>query len=543
DLMMKDVEFDVQADIDALYIPKLSDNFSLSEGVMKLSVNRQGIMSNGDIILNGVDFKANWTEDFTNKAEFPTSYTIEGDVEGKDWDNLYLPFIDYIDGPSHAKLTLNGEGAGLKSGSGHFDLKDTRITLEPLGWVKDAGETAGTDFTLVFDDNETINVNNIAFKSDGLMSDLDLIYDGERTSRLYIKNLKMPDNDFSGLFEWDSENELYQVSLNGHLFNAIPIMDIVLSPVKDGEKTELPDFNLAGSVEKVKMYNDIEMQDTTVLTGYVNNAVIDFGYNGKWGEDKKLSIIIASALDDPSAPQKLTLQTNDAGQALRSLDFFTSGDRGDLLVEASMERMDKGYSLSGIIKAKDFTVANSKVFSELLKEKEFSKAQEELEANGLTFTSFDSEFKQYDDVLTFISGTAKGPTLGVTIDGFVDQKFDQISLGGTIIPAYGLNSLLSNIPLIGTILAGGKGEGVFAATYNMTGTIDDPEVKINPLMALAPGILRKIFGAIGGGNNNPSARSEAEQLESNKEQQNPPVEEENQPEGESPDPLDKGPLE
>lgn len=537
DLMMKDVEFDVQADIDALYIPKLSDNFSLSEGVMKLSVNRQGITSTGDIILNGVDFKANWTEDFTNTAEFPTSYTIEGDVEGKDWDNLYLPFVDYIEGPSHATLTLNGEGAGLRSGSGHFDFKDAKITFEPLGWLKNKEENASTDFTLLFDDNETINVNNIAFKSEGLVSDLDLIYDGERTSRLYIKNLKMPDNDFSGLFEWDSENELYQVSLNGHQFNAIPIMDIVLSPVQEGEKTELPDFNLAGSVENVKMYNDVEMQDATVLTGYVNDAVIDFGYSGKWDEDKKLSIIIASSLDDLNAPQKLTLQTNDAGQALRSLDFFTSGDRGDLLVEADMERMEKGYSLSGIINAKDFTVANSKAFSELLKEKEFSKAQEELEANGLSFTSFDSEFKQYDDVLTFISGTAKGPTLGVTLDGFVDQKFDQISLGGTIIPAYGINSLLSNIPLIGTILAGGKGEGVFAATYNMTGTIEDPEVKINPLMALAPGILRKIFGAIGGGTNSPSARTEAEQVESNKEQQNLPPEEEKQAEEVSSEPM------
>jgi len=35
-------------------------------------------------------------------------------------------------------------------------------------------------------------------------------------------------------------------------------------------------------------------------------------------------------------------------------------------------------------------------------------------------------------------------------------------------------------------------------------------VSINPLMALAPGIFRKIFGAIAGSDSSPTAREEAE---------------------------------
>lgn len=514
ELKMKDVVFDVQADVTSLNIPVLSDNLAISDGSMRLSVNRDGIRSHGDIILNAVDFAAQWQEDFTKTSEFPTTYILDGDVEGAEWDKLFLPFEPYVDGPAHARLTLHGQGSGLKTGEGSFDLKDTTVEFEPLGWVKEKSDQADTDFTLRFDQDGTINVNDIKFKSDNMDSELSLVYDGERASRLYIKSLLMADNDFSGLFEWDPDTRLYQVSIKGDRFNAVPMMDIVFAPPVEGEEADLPDFNLAGSVANVAMYNDVVMQETTVLTGYLDNQVVDFGYIGKWGEDKNMSILIATMDDDLTAPQKLTLKTSDAGQALRSLDFFTSGDQGDLLVEAEMIRMDKGYSLKGTIEADNFSVANSKAFSELLKEKEFAKAQEELEANGLSFSSFDSEFTQYDDVLTILSGSAKGPTLGVTLDGYVDSKFDEISVGGTIIPAYGLNSLLSNIPLIGTILAGGKGEGVFAATYNMTGTIEDPDVNINPLMALAPGILRKIFGAIGGsGSTEPTAREEAEQIE------------------------------
>ncbi|MBL4601792.1 MAG: AsmA-like C-terminal domain-containing protein [Emcibacteraceae bacterium] len=523
ELKIKDVSFDVQAEIAQLYIPKLSDSLSLSNGEMSLSVNRDGITSNGKIILNGVGFTAQWQEDFTKTKEYPTTYIIEGDVEGDEWNNLLLPFEPYVSGPAHASLTLYGKGAGLKIGAGRFDLKDSRIEFEPIGWVKEHNDIASADFTLEFEENGIINVNDIVFKSEGLDSEISLVYDGERASRLYVENLKMPDNDFSSLFEWDQENELYQVSIKGEQFNAVPIMDIVLNPTVEGEEADLPDFNLAGSVANVMMYNDVVMQETTVLTGYIANEVIDFGYSGKWDEDRRLSIIIASG-EDASAPQRLTLDTNDAGQALRALDFFTSGDQGDLLINADMIRQEKGYAMTGTIKAGDFSVANSKAFSELLKEKEFVKAQEELEKNGLSFSSFEGDFKQYDDIFTIKSGSAKGPTLGVTLDGFVDQKYDEISLDGTIIPAYGLNSFLSNIPILGTIIAGGKGEGVFAATYNMKGTIDDPQVSINPLMALAPGIFRKIFGAIGGGRNKPTAREEAEKTQDEQPGIIPPVE-------------------
>jgi hypothetical protein len=53
--------------------------------------------------------------------------------------------------------------------------------------------------------------------------------------------------------------------------------------------------------------------------------------------------------------------------------------------------------------------------------------------------------------------------------------------------------VLGNIPLLGTILTGPEGGGVFAANYRMRGAIDNPDVSVNPLSTLAPGILRNIF--------------------------------------------------
>ena len=509
DLALKDVDFNVEADIQNLSIPALSDDLAITDGTMTLTVDRQGIKANGDIVLNDVNFNAEWSEDFTDTSEFPTTYMIDGIIEGQEWGKLHLPFESYVSGPASINLQLNGEGAGLKIGIGKIDLTNADIRFDPLGWHKDSNNEAQTNFKLSFPSDNSIHVNNIEYLSDDVHSDLQLIYDGERVSRLFVRNFRMPEMDFSSLFEWDNDNKLYQVSLTAKEFNAVPIMDLVLTDTVDEEVETLPDFTFAGSIENIHMRNDITMNDASIITGYKAGNILDFGFQSRWQGNKNLSIIIASGDNENTEIQKLTLNTNDGGQALRGLDFFTSADQGTLNIQADMIKKEMGTSIKGKINAEQFRVANTKAFSELLKEKELAKAQEELKKNGLSFEKFTADFEQYNGVMMLTSGTAKGPTIGITVDGYVDQKYDDISLNGTIIPAYGINSLVSNIPLLGTILAGGKGEGIFAATYNMSGKIDDPKVNINPLMALAPGIFRKIFGVLGS-SNKPTLRETAE---------------------------------
>ena len=70
-----------------------------------------------------------------------------------------------------------------------------------------------------------------------------------------------------------------------------------------------------------------------------------------------------------------------------------------------------------------------------------------------------------------------------------------MDLRGTLVPAYTINSVLGNIPILGTLLTGGEGEGVFALTYRVSGAPDSPTVSVNPLSALAPGFLRSFVVA------------------------------------------------
>src|SRR5262249_5694235 len=65
-------------------------------------------------------------------------------------------------------------------------------------------------------------------------------------------------------------------------------------------------------------------------------------------------------------------------------------------------------------------------------------------------------------------------------------------LRGTLVPLYGPNNLLGQLPIVGLFL-GGEKEGLVGITYQVVGKPGNPVLRINPISALAPGILRKVF--------------------------------------------------
>jgi hypothetical protein len=96
-------------------------------------------------------------------------------------------------------------------------------------------------------------------------------------------------------------------------------------------------------------------------------------------------------------------------------------------------------------------------------------------------------------VITLKRIIAFGGALGISGRGWLNPGQDQIDIDGTLAPAYALNSVLGNFPVLGSLLVGGEGQGVFAARFHLGGSNDDPTVTVNPLSALTPGVLRHLF--------------------------------------------------
>ena len=101
---------------------------------------------------------------------------------------------------------------------------------------------------------------------------------------------------------------------------------------------------------------------------------------------------------------------------------------------------------------------------------------------------------QFDDGRVSVKdAVATGPSIGVNISGGYEIEKDILDLTGVFTPLYALNSLVGEIPLLGKVLTGGDGQGLFAFNFSVKGPAADPDIGVNPLSVLTPGIFRKIF--------------------------------------------------
>jgi hypothetical protein len=91
------------------------------------------------------------------------------------------------------------------------------------------------------------------------------------------------------------------------------------------------------------------------------------------------------------------------------------------------------------------------------------------------------------------NGIARGDQLGATFQGTLRNSQGQMEMTGTFMPAYGINSLFGELPLIGSILGNGRDRGLLGITFKLVGKFDQPKMTVNPLSLIAPGVFRNIF--------------------------------------------------
>ena len=124
----------------------------------------------------------------------------------------------------------------------------------------------------------------------------------------------------------------------------------------------------------------------------------------------------------------------------------------------------------------------------------FTAVDSMLSGEGIPFDRLSAKYTFGDGKLAVTDAKALGGAIGINVSsGSLDLKADTVDLNGTLAPAYTVNSLLGRIPLLGDMLVGGEGQGVFAANFRIKGATADPKVSVNPLGMVAPGFVRKLF--------------------------------------------------
>ena len=424
----------------------------------------------------------------------PVSLTLENDATDRSSATVISLTLDeaalkrrgidlgnQLKGPVPVKIkTRQNEGEALKA-SVEIDL--TRATIDGLlpGFQKSAGRAGKLTFDAV-EKSTGYAIQNIVLESGitSLRGQADVLSDGTITSAR-LQNFRLSPGDNARL-DFDRTGTGNKIVIRGNNFDARPFLKATspASPAPGDSEREL----------------DLDIK-TTLLSGYggevMTNAEVrvlrrgsqlkQLSLNGRL--NGKAVMLASRAVIDNVLP--VTVQSDDAGAFFRYLDLYTRMSGGTLAGEVNVV----GRKLSGILLTRNFALRDEPALRRLVSEGAGDR-QSSLAAES-KFNRLRLDFSRDGSETTIKDAVIYGQQIGLTFNGLIDQQRDRVSLSGTFIPAFGLNNALSQIPVVGNLLTGGRNEGLLAITFGVSGRVSQPTITVNPLSAVAPGIFRKIF--------------------------------------------------
>ncbi len=193
----------------------------------------------------------------------------------------------------------------------------------------------------------------------------------------------------------------------------------------------------------------------------------------------------------------ITLLTQNAGALLRFTDIYSRMQGGTL----DLNLTKSGNSEAGYVNIRDFALRDEPALKRASavaptindSTEQGAKRGFITNASDVAFTKLHMDFTRSGDYFDISDAVMWGREVGGTLSGQFDYKRDYVNITGTFVPAYGLNNAFAKIPVLGLFLAGNKYEGVFSIPFQVTGRASQPSLSINPIAAVSPGFLRKIF--------------------------------------------------
>ncbi|MDV7339421.1 DUF3971 domain-containing protein [Terasakiella sp. A23] len=474
---------------------------NLSKGEIKLDVNKKGMDVEGKIVLGTIPADLKWRENFSNETLFKRRFLLDGVVNDSQRVNeLRLDFPPFNDdimtGPVHVDATITENWDGHGELETFADLQGAKIDIPVIYWNKDENDDGQAYAKVTFNEERLIGVPYFSIASKDLKAAGALTLDatGKKLHTMKISRFQAGRTDISGGTFLHSDQSGWEGDIHGDSLDLSALLFKVRNTDRTKEEPTNEDTDLFGTFSG--RFGKIWLDDKHSLDT-VAGAVSS---NGKIWTQAHLTGVVGGGqpfmidLSPDGVNRRLTMETKDAGALLRSLDLFDDMQDGELLIEGILNDQVVGRPLVGTIQVDNYRITKVPALAKVLSLVGITGVIDSLQGEGLGFLSLTSPFKYNNGVIELKEGRTNGVSIGLTWEGKLYTHANAAQVRGTVVPAYSLNSLLGNVPILGNLFSGGeKGGGLFAWTYQVTGSLDDPDVSVNPVSALAPGFLRRLF--------------------------------------------------
>ena len=223
-------------------------------------------------------------------------------------------------------------------------------------------------------------------------------------------------------------------------------------------------INLVANLKSISLSENYIINNASAIYNHNGFGVTDADF---FGETQKGIFSVSINSEEKIKARQINLKVPDASEAARAFLGIDSIDGGRLQVSARMPMVGVEGPLRGVLEIEDFTLVKAPILAQILSVASLKGITDTLSGDGLNFNEFSIPFIYKDSELNIKDARVSGPALGMTGTGEVNFDTQKIDMDGVLVPAYTANSMLGEIPVIGDIFVGKKGEGIFALSYTV----------------------------------------------------------------------------
>jgi len=455
--------------------------------LLKVSANNMGHWIRGDVKINGVPSMLDYRKPRDGDADIRVQATLDENARSK----FGFDLGGFLSGP--VPIKLNGR-VPAQDGDSRFaveaDLTQAKVDNLLPGWLKAPGRPGRATFTLVNKPTVT-RFEDLVVEAPGtaVKGTVEVDSFGDVVSANFPV-FALSDGDKATLKAERAADGALRVTVRGDVYDGRGFVKSTLTGPGGSKQKNDKDIDLDLRLGTVVGFNGETLRGLDLRVSRRGGVITSLALNAKLGRDAPLIGDVRARGNN--GRQFVVVETNDAGAFFRFNDIYPKIVGGEMYVALDPQSADLAPQ-EGILNIRDFVVRGEGALERVAA----TPQQPGGPSPGVEFSRLRVDFTRSLGRFTIRDGLLKGPAIGGTVDGYIDYHRDDVRMRGTFVPLYGLNNMFGQIPIVGPFL-GGSNEGLLGVTYEVVGPPSTPVLRVNPISAVAPGLLRKFFEFPGG---------------------------------------------
>jgi hypothetical protein len=474
------VNYAISMDLTNFAADRMMLGQKLEAQTLRVTANQQGYQIKGDVRLNGTPAVLDYRKP---RGEGDTELRVQMNLDDAARARFGFDAGPALSGPVPVKLA--GRIAADKEArfAVEADLTNARIDNLMPGWVKPQGKPNRATFTLINKEKSTRFEDLVIDGSGALVKGNAEIDSSGDLIAAHFPVFALSDGDKTSLRADRAQDGTLRVALRGEVYDGRGFVKSIFGgqAPEQKPKQKFNDVDVDVRVGAIAGHNGEALRGVEMKMSRRAGQIRTFSFNSKIGRDTVLTGDLRGAA---RGRQVLYFETDDAGALFRFTDNYARMNGGQMWVAIDPPTPDQAPQ-EGMINIRNFAIKGEPNLDRVVGAAAGG-------GKGVEFSRMRVEFVRTPGKLAIKESLVRGPTIGATMDGLIDFAKNDVRLRGTFVPLYGLNNAFGQIPIVGLFL-GGSNEGLLGITYEVVGAPNAPVLRVNPISAVAPGLLRKFF--------------------------------------------------